>query len=278
MSSAEGFASDLAAPKVVLDPWYYAAHLFGAGAVPWADDAQFIAFARKANALLKPDRLVVPLVDWAKAVIGAMPELAKRAAERSRTPYPLKTFLGEPALKARLSEFGQAIVGVLPASSVSFHLGVSDDWLNLAYQAAHARAPDAIDEDVREQAGAILAGFLPALAGLQFDGLLLGAEDAVADRAFFESQTPILNLSSHYRWSVGLVCKALDASLRPGIDWVAQPSGDAGSSGLVIAASAWADLEPLTEARLYFARIPSNANPEMVLARLARIKDRGKQS
>jgi hypothetical protein len=189
----------------------------------------------------------------------------------------LKTFLGEPALKARLSEFGQAIVGALPAASVSFHLGVSDDWLNLAYQAAHARAPDAIDEDVREQAGAILAGFLPALAGLKFDGLLLGSEDAIADRAFFESQTPILNVSHHYRWSVGLACKALDAALPPGIDWVAQPSGDAGPSGLVVATSAWADLAPLAEARFYFARIPSNANPEIVLARLARIKARDKQ-
>jgi hypothetical protein len=83
-----------------------------------------------------------------------------------------------------------------------------------------------------------------------------------------ERHAPVLNAAVHYRWSVGVALRATSLELPPPIAWTVGAAGRSLPRGATLDASLSGD----ATADFHLARLPADAVPEAVLARLSALR------
>lgn len=239
-----------------LDSHAYCERLLAGGQAPWLDVAAFVAWQRKAQGLLRPDVVVLPLAPAVAAWLEAHPDLRAAMATKSRATWPLKTLLADAALRAHLVELTRGLRAGSAGLPLALVLPAPRAWLALAYAQAHAAAPE-LDEDAGDGASVYLGDFLRTFGEAGVDALLLQESAGFVPRAAadFAGYQTVVNVAAHYRWDIGV---ELPAMPDPAV-------GLPGGCAFAIAGGA-----PVGAFR--YAQIPVDAQPEQVLERLAQLR------
>lgn len=261
---------------VWLDTADYSAALLGKGDVPWLDVAEFLAFQRKAQSLLKPDVIALPLAPVCMAWLAAYPALAAMMGSKSRVAFALKTLLADEALRAHLVELAGGLRASVTGAIVALALPSPRAWLELAYAQAHAGAQVDLTDDEVDGAAVYVADFLRGFASCGIDALLLieapGFTPANAEAvALYQA---VLNVARNYRWDVGVKVEgALAEGVVAALDYAIAASPPASPRcGIMIDAGFWSGKAAVPTNTFRYAAIPAEANPETVLERLAALR------
>ncbi len=267
-----------AAPLLWLDDAAYTERLLAGGRTPWLDSAEYVAFRRKAQGLLRAELRAVPLAGFLRAWVAAHPALVGAMSAKSRAVYPARVLLADEGLRAHLVETLSGLRAAFAGTPLVLGLPSPRAMVTMAWQMAFgADARVEVGEDEADSCAVYLAEFLRSFEGCQVDALLLdepaGAGTVTADTlAWYQ---PVLNVARHYRWDVGL---------RLPDDVVFE--GEATDLQFVIAAHAvggavhlrclsdtfWSGAAPVETGPHHFATVPVDAVPETVLARLAALR------
>jgi hypothetical protein len=249
------------APLILDHASFGSARLLHGAPVPWSEPVECQSYFGQAQGLLRPD---VTLVDLGAAYaqhLAGRPELVEAMGARSRSGYALKTLLADDPLAA-------AVVGVTRVLAETnrqplvLQVPAPLRWLALTRMATGQTDVAALELDHGESASMYMADWLRRFGELPVTLLLLDGRraddpaltDLVDDD--LSAYSPLVNAAAHYRW--GLALRTDDALELHGSD----------DDGAVLPPSFWVD-EPAPEARLLLAEIPSAAEPERVLQRLA---------
>ena len=264
------------ASVIWLDSYDYVGRLLAGGAVPWLDVGAFVALQRKAQALLKSSVAPLPVTPVVAAWLGAHPELREAMAAKTRAVYPLKILLADEALRAHLvdltrslrSGIGGVLALVLPSPRA---------WVALAFEQVH-RSPVEIGEEEADSGSVYIADFLRAFGEAGLDALLLqeAGECQPASANELGAYQAVFNVAAHYRWDTGLRLpkrSAFAGDAPPELAFViaANTVLSVVPHGIVLADEFWTGAARLARAGgdFYFAKIPEDAKPELVLERLA---------
>lgn len=149
----------------------------------------------------------------------------------------------------------------------------------------------AFGADVDSEAGAdefdsasmYVADFLRCFSESGLDVLLLDeatdTEPALPEE--IEWYRPVLNVATHYRWTLGLRLPLAncDPGTVEGVGFVIAPRALAAPTGILTPTSFWAGgaPPPCLPGQFLNAEIPADANPELVLDRLASLRNSGDQ-
>lgn len=267
-------------PALWLDDCDYSDRLLAAGNTPWRDSAGYLAYRRKAQGLLKSDFVVVPLGRFAAAWVMSHPELREAMAARKRAVVPARTLLADESLRAHLVETLSGLRAAFGNLPLVLSLPSPRALVSAAYALAFgAEAEVEVGGDEADSCAVYVAEFLRSFGESGVDGLLL-EERAEAEPASAEELAwyqPVMNVSAHYRWDLGVrlpTAKAL-AGAAIGVNFVIAPRPIEGTpTGLDLGAGFWAGDAPpaLSGGGFRFATVPVDAVPEGVLARLATLR------
>lgn len=264
-----------------LDHTAYSARLLVQGQAPWLDTAACVAWLRQAQGLLRPDVLALPLADVASAWLDHHPALQTAIAGKTKRGHgPLKELLAAEDLRAHATDLVTALCATMPGTVFSLVLASPRDWALQTLERAGG-SPDALDEDAVDAAAATLAEFLRLFARAGVDAVLLHESRPWAPdeaQVLLELYQPVANVARHYDWHWGVQwpeAVALPAGQAPGFT-IAPASCGVSLAGMTIPAGFWqGDAPPAPTAGCFdYARIPTNAHPETVLARLAELRMR----
>ncbi|WAT84508.1 hypothetical protein [Delftia acidovorans] len=262
-------------PLLWLDYADYAAALLANGNPPWLHTADCVAWLRKAQGLLRSDVVALPLQTVALAWVAAHADLRQALGTRKKVGYPLKTLLGDGALRGHLVELADGLRASFGSQVLALACPVPGDWLALAYREAFGAEAEAdIDDDAVDSAAIHVADFLRVFGQSGIDALLLddSAGPMPATQATLDLYQPIFNVCGHYRWDAGVLAPRGVEGNEPADMTFAITCQPAHSGQLaLIPGSFWtagaASAVPMGK-RLY-ARIPQDSTPEAVLQRLA---------
>jgi hypothetical protein len=260
-----------------LDDAAYAERLLAGGETPWFDSGEYVSFRRKAAALLKSDVITMPVGQMVAAWLRLHPDLPDAMAAKKRTIFPLRTLLGDPDMRAQLSDLAQGLQSCFPDAPFVLTLPSPRRWVADAYRLAHGAdsAPD-VGEDEIDSAAVYMADFLREFAEINIAGVLLEESEESMPQAAEEIEwyQPVLNVAEHYRWDVGVrqVNGLVFAADSGGADFVIAPKAAGGTvSGVSVDDQFWEGASPpdLPAGGFLFAEIPENGVPETVLERVA---------
>jgi hypothetical protein len=266
-SIAATLASVVASPPsgrakaVVFDHHEYAASVILRGhAVPWDNATAYAAFFAQAQGLLRPDIALLDLRRLYDHLTAGNTGLETAMAARSRTGYALRTLLADNDTNKAVLEFA-TVFAQTARQPVVLRIPSPMEWLIATHRFSGADNLSDLVADDAENASMYVSDWLRAFASLPVAGLLLDnrAPDQGRSRVpvALESYTPIANVTSNYRWTLGQLD---DAQVHLQADTAV---------GGYIPASFWLDPEvELPSADFYLAEIPSAARPEDVLLRL----------
>lgn len=262
-----------------LDAVDYAGDLLAGGSVPWLDTAAYLAWSRKAQSLLRPDVLTLPLQRVCAAWLETHPELREAMAAKTRAVFPLKQLLADDALRAHLVELVSGLRASTSGTPLALECPSPRLWVAVAYAQAHGPQADVeIGEDEADSAALLMADFLRVFADSGVDLLLLreSAQSEPDGAAALDCYQSVINVATHYRWTVGLYAPA------------GRYGGGAGALGFIIAPRALDDgisarivdpgfwdsgvVEGLPSRGLVYASIPGGLQPEQVLERLGALR------
>jgi hypothetical protein len=271
-------------PLLWLDDADYAERLLSAGRTPWCDGAAYLAFRRKAHGLLKPDLWALPLSRMLTAWVDAHPALRQAMSAKPRLLVPARTLLADAALRTYLAD----LLGSLQSGGVGDPLLLAMPspraLIRQAWQLAFDAAPeDALGEDEIDTCAVYVADFLRSFAATDIAGLLLeeDADDAPASADEVAWYQPVLNVATHFRWAVGLSvpdgCGCVAAPLPAQFVIAPQSLPVQVPQGRVLADDFWTGAAPpaTTMDGFFYARVPADAVPEQVLARLSVLRNLG---
>ncbi|MDI3241114.1 hypothetical protein QK292_04875 [Arthrobacter sp. AL08] len=249
-------------PKaVVFDHHEYAASVILRGRpVPWDNATAYAAFFAQAQGLLRPDVALLDLNRLYGHLTTGNTGLESGMAARSRTGFALRTLLGDDDLNRAVLDF-VTVFTKTARQPVVLRIPSPMAWLTGTHHFSGADGTTDLDADNAENASMYVSDWLRAFAALPVAGLLLDNRTAAgASRGVhvpLEAYTPIANLASNYRWTLG----QLD-------DDQARLHGDT-AVGAYIPAGFWLETGvELPAGDFYLGDIPSAASPEGVLARL----------
>lgn len=260
-----------------LDDSDYAERLLANGHTPWREVAEYVAFRRKAQGLLRPDFVAVPLVRFAADRVAADSALQAAMGSKKRAIVPARTLLADETLRAHLVEVLKGLRAAFGAAPLALVLPSPRAWVGAAYRLAFgADAEVEVGGDEADACAVYVAEFLRSFGESGVDGLLL-EEDAGAEPASAEEigwYQPVLNLAAHYRWDLGLrlpTASAYSGALE-GLQFHIAPAALPGAvHGLALGDAFW-NGEAAAAAALRYARVPVDAVPERVLERLATLR------
>lgn len=263
-----------------LDDSEYAERLLAAGHTPWLDSAGYLAFRRKAQGLLKPDFVVVPLGRFAAAWVASQPSLREAMASKKRAVVPARTLLADESLRAHLVETLSGLRAAFGNLPLVLSLPSPRALVFEAYALAFgAEAEVEVGGDEADSCAVYVAEFLRSFGESGVDGLLL-EERADAEPASAEElgwYQPVINVAAHYRWDLGvrLPVAGAFAGAVVGMNFVIAPRVIEGAPiGLDLGAGFWTGETPAAPPGkgFRFATVPADAVPEAVLARLATLR------
>ncbi|HVT36242.1 MAG TPA: hypothetical protein VHE37_11685, partial [Nevskiaceae bacterium] len=204
-----------------LDAHEYAARLLANDVPPWLDVAAYVAYARKAHGLLKPDVATLPLAPAIDAWLDAHAELRAQMAAKSRATYPLRVLLADEALRAHLLELARGLRAAL-SGPLALVAPTPCAWISRAYVQAHHASVEVGDDEI-DSAAVYLADFLRGFGECGVDALLLEESEGCLGGNFSAYQS-VFNVAAHYRWDAGLRLPAAgDAHLPDGCSYAIAP-------------------------------------------------------
>ncbi len=267
-------------PVLWLDANAYAARLLAGGAAPWLNAAELIAWQRKAQGLLKPDVVTIPLAQLCDAWLSAHPELRSAMAGKSRALYPLKVLLGDDALRAHVLEVVNGYRAVFTSMPLALVAPSPRAWVSQAYAQAHGADAEAeVGDDEVDSAAMYMADFLRSFADSGVDILLLDEQDQARKlgASTLSCYQTVANVAGHYRWDLGLRLSAAGAESLEGAGLsfaVAAQEATGLRTGLEVPAEFWngADAGATPAGGFRFVHIPEQAQPERVLERLEALR------
>lgn len=265
--------------QIWLDFYDYAAALLADGRIPWLDPAQFSALHLKAQALLQSAVISLPVEPIAAALIAAQPAIREQMRARSRTVYPLRCLLEQPALREAVLALLQPLRSAHAARPLALMLPSPRRWLKLSYALAHDVSAESVvvegGEEI-EAASMYVADFLRSFAQSGIDAVVLVETAGGGARSAEELSwyAPVFNKVQHYRWELGLLDAAPCAPLQPDSSLsfrIAPRHAPDAPSGLLLDAAFWSSAAPQPRAagQFLYAVVPPGAMPEKVLSRLA---------
>jgi hypothetical protein len=249
-------------PKAVLfDHHEYAASvILRGGDVPWENATAYSAFFVQAQGLLRPDVALLDLTRLYDHLTSGNTRLVTAMGGKSRTGYALRTLLADDDTNKAVLEFA-TVFAHTARQPVVLRIPSPMEWLIATHRLGGAVSLSDLDADDAENASMYVSDWLRAFAALPVAGLLL--DNRAPDEGFrhvavaLEAYTPIANVTSNYRWTLG---QLNDAQV--------QLQAETALGGY-IPASFWLDTDvELPLADFYLAEIPRAARPEDVLLRL----------
>lgn len=240
------------------------------------DIASFLSWQRKAQGLLRSDVIALQAEPVLDALLATHPELRSAMAAKSRALFPLKTLLAATQLREQLSEMLGGLRACFPGIPLAFVVPSPRRWIALSYrQAFGADADVEAGADEFDSASVYVADFLRCFSESGLDILLLveAAHTEPASAEEIEWYRPVLNVATHYRWELGLrlpLAKA-DPGMVEGIGFFIAPHPLAAPTGILTPDTFWTGSLPpaCPTGQFRTAEIPAEANPELVLDRLA---------
>lgn len=251
-----------------LDYGDYAGALLAGGKLPWLDVAAYVALQRKAQGLLRSDVVQLPVADVCAAWVAARPALRAEMASKKRTLFPLKTLLADAGLRTLLLELTRGLRACFDGLPLALVCPSPGAWVVQAWRLAQgADAPVEVSEDDTDGASVYIADFLRAFGEAGVDVLLL--QEAGEGTKALDLYQPVLNVAAHYRWEAGLQSAVEIAG--EGLSFVISP---ASASGRDLPPGVWnGGAAPECPAQGFrYAKIPADAQPEIVLQRLAELR------
>ncbi len=257
-------------PPLWLDDTDYSGRLLANGRIPWLDATALIRWRLQAVSLLKPSLAALDVGRLAAAFSAANPE-ARAAAAARRPTGPLEALLCAASLRRHLAEVVQ---GLRQSVKLALVMPSPRAWPNLAYQSALG-ASTTVGDDETDEASVCIADFLRSFAEVGVDALLLtdDADTQPRDADAVGLYQSVLNVAHHYRWDIGLKTPQVPAGVT-GLDFMIAPEG---AVGVDLGAAFWSTDGPgpaTAPGGFRYARIPEDAPPERVLARLASLGPR----
>jgi hypothetical protein len=253
-------------PKAVLfDHHEYATSvILRGGDVPWDNATAYSAFFAQAQGLLRPDVALLDLRRLYDHLTAGNTRLGTAMGGKPRTGYALRTLLADDDTNKAVLEFA-TVFAQTTRQPVVLRIPSPMEWLVATHRFGGAEDPSDLDADDAENASMYVTDWLRAFAALPVSGLLL--DNRAPDGGFrqvtvaLEAYTPIANVTSNYRWTLG----QLD-------DAQVQLQADPAVGGYIPSVF-WLDSDvELPSADFYLAEIPSAARPEDVLLRLEDLK------
>lgn len=254
--------SGRAVPLILDHASYGSTRILRGAPVPWSKPVECQSYFGQAQGLLCPDTTLVDIGAAYDQRLAARPELVMAMGARSRPGYALKTLLADDDLAAgaiRLVE----VLGETSRQPLVLQVPAPLRWLALAQIVTGNSDLSAVEPDHGESASMYLADWLRRFEHMPVTLLLLdGRRDdnpALSGVATenLAAYTPVGNAVDHYRWGLAL---RTDREL----------TFHSGQTGVVVPASFWVDgVAPAGTA--LFAEVPADADPEVVLARLAHL-------
>ncbi len=260
-----------------LDYTDYCGRLLAAGDIPWGDVTRLVDWHRKSQGLLKSDVAALPLRPLIASWLAAHGDLAEAMAAKKRLLFPLKTLLADDALRAHVAQALEGLRRTHAGLPLALVIPSPRLFIQLACAWAGREADEPIEADDVDSASMYLADFLRAFGDAGIDILLL--EEAVGDPASRDgiaAYQAVLNIAGHYRWEVGLRLGNVPGDLAgglAGIDFLIAPQPVPGAAtGIQLPLAFWTGAEaavPQAAGDFLFGAIPADAQPEVVLERLA---------
>lgn len=265
-----------------LDSTAYTARLLEGGQTPWLEIARFLSWQRKAQGLLRSDVVTLQAEPVVDALLAMHLELRSAMAAKSRALFPLKTLLAAAQVREQLSEMLGGLRACFPGIPLALVVPSPRRWIALSYsQAFGADADVEAGADEFDSASVYVADFLRCFSESGLDILLLdeAADTEPASPEEIEWYRPVLNVATHYRWELGLrlPLAAVDPGLVEGVGFFVAPHPLAAPTGILTSDTFWTGSPPSACPAGHFrtAEIPAEANPELVLDRLAVLRTSG---
>jgi hypothetical protein len=249
-------------PLILDHASYGSTRILRGAPVPWSEPVECQSYFGQAQALLRPDTTLVDIGAAYDQHLASRPGLVGAMGARSRTGYALKTLLADDDLAASAVR----LVEVLSETSrqpVVLQVPAPLRWLALAQTRTGDADLSAIEPDHGESASMYLADWLRRFEKLPVTLLLLDGrrndDQALAGLVAenLAAYTPVANAVEHYRW--GLALRTDD-----------ELEFHSGERGAVVPPTFWID-GVVPTGRALFAEVPADAEPELVLARLAHV-------
>lgn len=267
-------------PLLWLDDLAYSDRLLANGKTPWHDAAEYVAFRRKAQGLLRPDFVVVPVGAFAAHWVATHADLKVAMAAKKRAIVPARTLLADEGLRAHLVETLRGLRAAFSGAPLVLAIPSPRAWVSEAYrQAFGAEAEVEVGGDEADACAVYVAEFLRSFGDSGVDGVLMeelaGAEPANAEELGWYQ--PVINIAGHYRWDIGvrLPTAAAFSGEAGGLQFVIAPKAVTGAAnGLALGDAFWNGeaAAPAPAAGFRFATVPAEAVPEKVLERLATLR------
>jgi hypothetical protein len=265
-------ANDIGNPLRWLDWFDYGKRVVLNGKdIPWGDTTALVNFIGQGRSLLKLGVVSMDLGDYFAFWLQENPAVVETMRGKKRIGFALKTFLGNPSLRADLKE----LVGcVASASDTPLVLVVPSPrkLLPWAHDTANGASTGVVEDIAVDSATVYLADFLREFSDAGIAGILVREEGTQDFGVTLGSlYRPLNNIGEAYQWSVGL---DLDGSLATNLDdfdFVISKANDC--DGLVahpLPDDFWTSGECHYGA-FVFGRIPIDAIPEKVLEILDRV-------
>ena len=263
-------------PALWLDDLDYSDKLLAGGKTPWHDGAEYVAYRRKAQGLLKPDFMVVPIGAFARAWVAAHPELKEAMTGKKRAVVPARTLLADEGLRLHLVETLKGVRAAFAGVPLVLSIPSPRAWVIEAYALAFGDDAEVeVGGDEADSCAVYVAEFLRSFGESNVDGVLLeereGAEPVSAEELGWYQ--PVMNIAGHYRWDLGVRLPSGSgfSGDATGAQFVISPKPVTGAvNGLALGDAFWTgDAAPAAAAGSFrFATIPKDAVPEKVLDRL----------
>ncbi|TXI85990.1 MAG: hypothetical protein E6Q40_06980 [Cupriavidus sp.] len=263
-------------PLLWLDYVDYAAALLAGGPAPWLNTADCVAWLRKAQGLLQSGVITLPLDAVARAWVSAHADLRQAMAARKKVGFPLKTLLGNEALRGYLVELLGGLRASFGGATLALTCPAPGSWLVQTYADAFSDVTE-VDDDAVDSAAVHIADFLRVFGQSGIDALLLDDSVAAAsvDEARLALYQPIFNVCGHYRWDAGLLTPdGVTGGVPTDMTFVVTRAPTRDGRGLtIVPESFWSAGELVGESgRRLYVRIPADGVPEAVLQRLSALR------
>jgi hypothetical protein len=262
-----------------LDSHEYAGRLLAGGAPPWLDVAAFVAWQRKLQGLLKSSVASLPVAQVVAAWLESHPDLRDAMGAKPRSVYPLRVLLADEGLRDHLGEMAVAIrAGV--SGALALALPSPRAWVALAYRQGRGEAVT-VGADEADSGSVYIADFVRAFGHVGLDAVLLqeAADNQPASIDDLLAYQALYNVAVNYKWDVGL--RLAEPALLPGdappelaFAVAARRVFHGLPHGIALAHDFWdgCEVPAVFGADFHFAELPSDANPENVLDRLASLQ------
>jgi len=206
-----------------LDSTGYTANLLEAGKPPWLDVANFLAWQRKAQGLVRSDVISLPAEPVVAALIAKHSQLSSAMAAKPRVLFPLKTLLADALVREHLTEMLTGLRACFLGMPLALIIPSPRRWIALSHVQAFGVGCEA-GADEFDSASMYVADFLRVFSEAGLDALLLdeaGDTEPMSSNEI-EWYRPVLNVAMHYRWTLGLRLPRAESSTR--VWWMASAS------------------------------------------------------